>query len=105
MLLERRQRLRAHAALADHRADAVALDDVALIRLLADAGRRTGGGHAPAVAFLHDDRTAVIEHRAAQIDRRLVLHQIRVDRVAAGEHPAGHQHDVADLQRADVAPR
>ena len=38
------------------------------------------------VALLHDDRTAVIEHRAAQIDRRLVLHQVRVHRVAAGEH-------------------
>ena len=76
VFLERRQRLRAHAALADHRADAVPLDDLALIRLLANAGRRTGGRDAPAVAFLHDDRAAVIEHRAAQIDRRLVLHQV-----------------------------
>ena len=55
------------------------------------------------LAFLHDDRTAVIEHRAAQIDRRLVLHQMRVHGVAAGEHPARHQHDVADLQRRGSA--
>src|SRR4029077_4953147 len=75
VLLERRQRLRAHAALADHRADTVALDDLALVQLLPDAGRRAGGGDAPAVALFHDHRTAVIEGRAAQIDRRLVLHQ------------------------------
>ena len=56
----------------------------------------------PLAAFLHDHRTAVIEDRAAQIDRRLVLHQVRVDRVAAGEHAAGDHHDVADLERAHV---
>ena len=44
VLLQRRERLRAHAALADDRAHAVALDDLALIRLLADARRRSGGG-------------------------------------------------------------
>ena len=47
-LLQPGQRLRAHAALADDRAHAVALDDVGLVRLLADARRRAGGGHAPA---------------------------------------------------------
>ena len=57
------------------------------------------------LAFLHDDRAAVIEHRPAQIDRRLVLHQVRVHGVAAGEHPARHEHDVADLERADICSR
>ena len=103
VLLERRERLRAHAALADHRAHAVALDDLALIRLLANARRRTGGGDAPRLAFLHDDRTAVIQDRAVQIDRRRVLHQMRVHGVAAGEHAARDHHDVADLQRANGA--
>ena len=50
VLLQRGERLRAHAALADHRAHAVALDDLALIRLFANARRRTGGGDAPALS-------------------------------------------------------
>ena len=44
----------------------------------------------------------MVEHRAAQVDRRLVLHQVRVHGVAAGEHPARDQHDVADLERAHL---
>jgi len=40
VFLEPRERLRAHAALADDGADAVALDDLGLVRLFADAGRR-----------------------------------------------------------------
>ena len=63
-LLQRRQRLRAHAALADHRAHAVTPDDVGLVRLLADARRRAGRRHRPAVAVLQHHRAAVVEHRA-----------------------------------------
>ena len=98
VLLHRGQRLRAHAALADDRAHAVAPDDLALIRLFADARRRTGGRHPPDLAFLHDHRTAVIQDRATQIDRRIVLHQVRVHRIAAGKHRARQQHDVAHAQ-------
>jgi hypothetical protein len=58
-------------------------------------------GDAPLLSFLHDDRTAVIEHRSLQINGRLVLHQIRVHRVTTREHAARHHHDVADLQRSD----
>ena len=38
-----------------------------------------------------------------QIDRRLVLHQVRVHRVAAGVDAARDEHHVADLQRADCS--
>jgi len=44
----------------------------------------------------------VVENAARQIDRRLVLHQVRVDGVAAGEHAARDQHDIANLERADL---
>ena len=47
VLFQRRERLGAHAALADHRPHAVALDDLALIRLFANARRRPRGGDAP----------------------------------------------------------
>src|SRR5471032_2161351 len=64
VFLEARERLRAHAALADDDADAVALDDLGLIRLFANADRRPRSRHAPTAAagafFLHDHRTAVI---------------------------------------------
>src|SRR6185503_9253986 len=63
VLLQGRQRFRAHAAFADHRADAVALDDFRLVWLLTDARRRPGGRDAPALALLHDDRAAMIEDR------------------------------------------
>ena len=99
MFFQRGQRLRAHPALADDRAHAVPLDDLSLIRLLANAGRRARGRDAPALALFHDHRTAVIQHGPVQIDRRLVLHQIRMHGVASGEHAAGHHHDIADLQR------
>ena len=42
---------------------------------------------------------AVIEHRAVQIHRRRILHQVRMHRVAAGVDVAADQHDVADFQR------
>jgi hypothetical protein len=69
-------RLGAHAAFADHRAHAVPLDDLALIRLFADARRRPGRGDAPLLAFFDHDRTAVVQHPAPHVDRRLVLHQV-----------------------------
>src|SRR5262249_6635111 len=49
-----------------------------------------------------DHRTAVIEDRSAQIDRRIVLHQVRVHGVAPREHPSRDENDVADLQRPDL---
>src|SRR5581483_8130230 len=75
-VFHRGERLRAHAAFADDGADAVPLDDLALIWFLANARRRAGGVDAPAVTLLHRDRTAVIEHRPAEVDRRLVLHEV-----------------------------
>ena len=44
------------------------------------------------------DRTAVIEDRPAQIDRWIVFHQMRVDRIASREHPPGDKDDVADFE-------
>src|SRR5438128_12032249 len=78
MPLERRERLRAHAALPDYGADAISTDDVGLIRLLADARRRARGGHAPAAALLRDNRAAVIQDGAAEVDWWIVLHQVCV---------------------------
>ena len=100
--LQRGQRFRAHAALADHRAHAVFLDDVGLIRLFANAGGGAGGLDHPLVALLQHHRTAVVEHRAVHVDRRRILHQVGVHVVAAGEHLAVDQHDVADFQRAHL---
>ena len=61
MFLQSRQCLSAHAAFANHGANAIALDDFALVRLFADAGRRARGRDAVPAAFLRDDGTAVIE--------------------------------------------
>src|SRR5438445_9817857 len=100
VFLQRGERLRAHAAFTDDGTDAVPLDDLALIRLLPNAGRRPRGSDAPALALLHGDGTAMVENAAAQVDRRRVLHQVRVHGIAAREDAARDQHDVADLQRA-----
>ena len=43
-------------------ADAIPLEDVGLIRLLANARGRPGGGDPPATVLLHHDRAAVIQH-------------------------------------------
>src|SRR5439155_783685 len=51
--LERGERLFAHAAFAHHAADAVALDDVGLVGLFADAGGGSGGGGAPFELLSH----------------------------------------------------
>ena len=64
-LLQRGERLRAHAALADDGAHAVAADHVGLVGLLANAGGRARRHDLPPVAFLQHDRTAVVEDRAA----------------------------------------
>ena len=64
------------------------LDHVRLIRLLANARRRARRLHRPLLAFLQHHRTAVIQHRAVQIHRRRVLHQVRMHGVAAGVHLA-----------------
>ena len=73
VLLQPGQGLGTHSALADHRADAVAADDVGLVGLLADAGGRSGRGDRPgAVVELLHHRTAVVDQAASQIDRRLV---------------------------------
>src|SRR5262249_12921714 len=92
---------RAHPAFADHGAHAVTFDDLALIRLFADAGGRTGGGDSVIAVFQHN-RAAVIERRALQADRRLILHQVGMNGVTAGEHFARDQHDIADLKSADL---
>ena len=44
----------------------------------------------------------MIQDRAAQIDRRLVLHQVRVDGVTSSEHAARHEHHVAHLEGPDL---
>jgi hypothetical protein len=49
------------------------------------------------------DRTAVIEHRAAQVDRRLVLHQVEWTASRPVTSGPDSMDDVADLERADAA--
>ena len=44
----------------------------------------------------------MIQRRATEIDRRLVLHQMRVHGIAAGEHLPGKEHDVANVQGAHL---
>src|SRR5205085_4556052 len=100
--LQAGQRPRSHAALADDDTDTVLADDLRLIRLLPDARGGSGRRHAPAVTLFRHHRTAVIENAAAEIHRGVVLHQVGVDGVAAGVDTAGDQHDVADLQRANL---
>src|SRR5205814_7039041 len=99
------ERLRAHSAFADDRADTVSPDDLALIRLFADARRRSRGVDLPTVTVFHGHGTAVIQDRAAQVDRWLVRHQMRVYVVASAEHPSRDEDDVADFQRAYVGIR
>ena len=41
--------------------------------------------------FLLDDWAAVIERSAVEVDWRLVLHQVRMHGIAAGEHAARDQ--------------
>ncbi len=65
----------------------------------------TGRRDAPAVPLFHHDGSAVVEDAAAQIDRRIVLHQVRVHGVASGEDAARDEHDVPDLQRPDLFVR
>src|SRR5689334_8094437 len=99
MLLEASQRLARHTALADHRAHAELADDVGLVRLLANAGRRAGRGHLPAaVGLLGDYRTAVVDHAAVEIDWRIVAREMVMHRIASGERATADQHDIADLQ-------
>src|SRR5262245_7292795 len=59
VLFHRGQRLRAHSAFADDGAHAVAFDDLALVRLFADAGGGAGGGD-PVIAIFHDDGAAMV---------------------------------------------
>src|SRR5262245_37415998 len=85
VLLEPREGLRSHPALANHRAYSVLADDVGLIRLLANARRWSGRGDLPAaVLLLRDNRAAVINHAAAEIDRRRVAREVMMHGVAAG---------------------
>src|SRR5262249_31109127 len=101
VLLHRGQSLSTHPAFADHSAHAVAFDDLALIRFFADAGGRAGGGD-PVIAVFQHDGAAVVERRALQADRRLILHQVGMNGVTTREHFARDQHDVADLKPADL---
>src|SRR4030095_11094429 len=65
VLLHRGQRLRAHSAFTNDGAHAVAFDDLALVRLFADAGRGAGGGD-PVIAIFHYYGAAMVERRAVQ---------------------------------------
>ena len=53
------------------------------------------------VAFLLDDRPAVIKDGAVEIHRRRVFHQVRMDGIASGVHASRDQNDVANFQRAN----
>jgi hypothetical protein len=101
IFFESLQRLRAHAALADHCAHAVLAKDLRLIRLFPDARRRSRCRHGPAVSLFFNDRAAVIKDRASEIHWGVMLHQVCVDGITPGVHPPGQQHDIADGKRAN----
>src|SRR5206468_818740 len=102
VLLARLERLRSHAALADHRPDAETLDDVGLVRLLADRCGRAGRDDAIGAVLLQDDRATVVDHAALDAVQLPALVQKLVDLVAAGEDGAAEQNDVAGLQSAHL---
>src|SRR5271170_5931855 len=96
--LQGRERLWTHAALADHGAHSVLLDNGDLVWLLADAGSWTRGLHHPAVALLQHYGAAMVEDGTMHVYRWRVLHQMRMHGVAPGEHLTGNEYDIADVQ-------
>src|SRR5581483_3170065 len=111
VILTRLQRFGTHAALADHRFDAVPLDDLGLVWLLADRGCRSRCDD----AILLDRRDAgpngwiFQHHRATMVDDAVLedrqiaaLAQIFVNFIAAGVDGAAEKHDVTGLEFAHV---
>src|SRR5262245_13757750 len=83
VLFEPGQGLSTHAALADYGAHSVFADDVCLVRLLANARRRSRRRDLPAaVRLLRHHGTAVIDHAAVQIDRWRVARQVMMHGIA-----------------------
>src|SRR5688572_22296299 len=102
VLFEASQRLAAHSALADYRANAVLANDVGLIWFLTNAGRRASGRHFPAaVGLFRYDRPTVINDAAAQIHWRRMARQVMVDGVAPRVSQTADDNHVADLQRSN----
>ena len=100
------ERLRPHAALADHAPHTELFHDVRLIRLLANGSRRPRRGHFPfARVILHHHRAAMINDAALQIHplgKFAAFVQIFMNRIAPGIHHTRNRHRIADLQRADL---
>ena len=103
VLLQRRERLGAHAAFTDDRAHAVTLDDLALIRssrMLVVGPAAVTRQPPPSFTTTGPQDT----HRPAQVHGRLVLHQVRMTR-RARERRARDENEVADLERSHSALR
>ncbi|MNV93643.1 hypothetical protein D3C71_1883570 [compost metagenome] len=102
MLLQSLECFGTHSAFADYGADAEFFDNLALIRLFADTSGRACRLHMPAFIILQHHRPAVIDDCSVQINRRLVIHQILMQRVASGVHFPGENHYIAYPQAADI---
>jgi hypothetical protein len=94
-----------HAALADHAANAVIADDLPLIGFLARARGGAGRDDLPcALLVFDDDRSAMVDHAAAQADafgQGPAFVEVFVDGVAAGEHDALKVDFIANLEGSD----
>ena len=58
-----------------------------------------------AVGILGHHRPTVIDDRPAEIDRRLVRHQVMVHGIPAGVGATGEQHDIAHFERSHLLLR
>ncbi|MNJ41732.1 hypothetical protein D3C77_366670 [compost metagenome] len=102
MLLQCLKRLLAHAAFTDYSANAKFLNNVALIRLLANARRRTRSLDMPALLILQHDRPAVIYNCAIQINWSVMIHQIFMESIAARMHFSLDDDDISYTQAANL---
>src|SRR5688572_33256400 len=94
--------LLAHAAFADHSADAEVPDDFPLIGLFAGARRRTRRFADPLIALFHHDRATVIDDLPLQIDRRFhTFVQTVMYGIAPRIETSRDRNRIAYVQRAD----
>ena len=88
----------AHAALADHRADAVVAHDFPLIGLFTDRGGGAGGAAGVFAIFFDHHRPAVVNNLASEIHRRLGTGvDAVVNGITTGVHQAGDFYGITNL--------
>ncbi|MNN46748.1 hypothetical protein D3C81_1611410 [compost metagenome] len=102
MLLESRKGLGAHSALPNHCTNAELFNNVALIRLLANACSRPRSLHMPALIVLQHHRTAVVDHSSIQVNRRIMIHQIFMQSITPCVHFSLNDDYITDAQAANL---